>query len=117
MPRIYKRFKPHGSTYVRKTAYKHGREVVKPIDVEDFIETNTNLLLNSISNGTEITSYSLLGLTQDAESIQYWNLHRVTSLVAGLQSLNIKPVSDSNINYLMISTKFLKSTSIHITSP
>lgn len=38
MPRIYKRFKPHGSTYVRKTAYKHGREVVKPIDVEDFEE-------------------------------------------------------------------------------
>ena len=38
MPRIYKRFKPHGSTYVRKTAYKHGREVVKPIDVDDFEE-------------------------------------------------------------------------------
>ena len=80
MPRIYKRFKPHGSTYVRKTAYKHGREVVKPIDVDDFEEMVRICLIHrdeykpsskQYFKCIEITSYSSLVLIQDVESTQY----------------------------------------------
>lgn len=38
MVRMYKRFHPKGSNYVRKTEWKHGREVVKPISKKDFAE-------------------------------------------------------------------------------
>jgi integrase len=36
--REIKRMHPHGSTYVRKTEYKHGQEVVKPLERKDFDE-------------------------------------------------------------------------------
>lgn len=38
MARYYSRFYPHKSTYERKTESKNGREVVKPIDRDDFEE-------------------------------------------------------------------------------
>lgn len=38
MPRKYAWLKPHKSKYERKTTFKHGRRVVKPIEYEDFEE-------------------------------------------------------------------------------